>query len=97
MDNRELKEKIVSIIKANSYLEVGYKHSNGTISREGRLHEDDFENVAEEIVNLLLIHDVVQRSEQLICTFELGVENCGFEKKDINTCKNIRKCECCAN
>jgi len=40
---------------------------------------------------------VSQRSEQLICTFELGVENCGFEKKDVDTCKNFRKCECCAN
>ena len=58
MDNKELKEKIVSIIKANSYLEAGYKHSNGTISREGRLHEEDFENVAEEIVNLLPIQIV---------------------------------------
>jgi len=58
MDNKELKDNIVNIIKANSYLEAGYKHSNGTISREGRLHEEDFENVAEEIVNLLPIHDV---------------------------------------
>ena len=40
---------------------------------------------------------VSQRSEQLICTFELGIENCGFEKKDVDTCKNFRRCECCAN
>lgn len=40
---------------------------------------------------------VSQRSEQLICTFELGIENCGFDKKDVDTCKNFRKCECCAN
>ena len=45
----------------------------------------------------LPIDSVSQRSEQLICTFELGVENCGFEKKDVDTCKNFRKCECCAN
>ena len=65
--------------------------------------DDAFKQGIEETIaylrelNLLRLHDVVQRSEQLICTFELGIENCGFEKKDVDTCKNFRKCECCAN
>jgi len=33
----------------------------------------------------------------LICNFELGIENCGFMNKDVNTCKNIRKCDMCGN
>lgn len=48
-------------------------------------------------LNLLTIPVVVQQSEQLICTFELGVENCGFKSKDVFTCKHLRKCDMCAN
>ena len=62
MDNKELKENIVNIIKAYSNLTTGW----GETVRDFILNEDDFEDVAEEIVNLLPIHNVSQRSELLI-------------------------------
>ena len=49
MDNKELKENIVNIIKAYSNLTTGW----GETVRDFILNEDDFEDVAEEIVNLL--------------------------------------------
>lgn len=51
----------------------------------------------EDLINKLTIPVVVQQSEPLICTFELGVENCGFKNKDVFTCKHLRKCDMCAN
>ena len=54
MDNKELKENIVNIIKAYSNLTTSF----GETVRDFILNEDDFEDVAEEIVNLLPIHDV---------------------------------------
>ena len=55
------------------------------------------EDIRETTKKQLLISGVVQQSEQLICTFELGVENCGFKSKDVFTCKHLRKCDMCAN
>lgn len=48
-------------------------------------------------LKLLNIGNVVRQSEQLICTFEFGVENCAFTSKDVYTCKHLRKCDKCAN
>ena len=88
MDNRkETAEKIITALTNRSGFNDLWYNIDEEIQAE----------ITDEIVNILPIHDVVQRSEQLICTFELGVENCGFEKKDVDTCKNFRKCECCAN
>jgi len=50
-----------------------------------------------KVNNSGVLDNVVQRSEPLNCTFELGVENCGFKSKDVFTCKHIRKCDMCAN
>lgn len=69
MDNKELKENIVNIIKAYSNLTTGW----GETVRDFILNEDDFEDVAEEIVNLLPIHDVIQ--SDFFCHRECSGEN----------------------
>jgi len=51
-------------------------------------------DLAEKELNRLNLLDV---SNELICTFQLGVDNCGFKHKDVFTCKHIRNCEMCGN
>ena len=87
MDNKELKENIVNIIKGYSNLTTSF----GKNVRDFILNEDDFEDVAEEIVNLLHIHDVSDR--YTIEDIERCVENwgmCKVEKEYIEKFLNGR-------
>jgi hypothetical protein len=72
MDNKELKENIVNIIKAYSNLTTGW----GETVRDFILNEDNFEDVAEEIANLLPIHNVSK------CTY-CGSENVTVESDGV--------------
>ena len=81
-------------------LEYGLKSCSDD-DNDTTTHFNRFQNsidvVERELNKNDIIPDVVQRSEPLNCTFELGVENCGFKAKDVFTCKHIRKCDMCAN
>ena len=36
-------------------------------------------------------------NKELICNFELGIDNCGFQHKNVYACKHLRKCDMCGN